>query len=278
MSTDKITLTESFYKTADALQTRIRIHEQYTEPAVDFNAWVLDQIRWRGDEVVLDVGCGAGSYMAPTQARGGRYLAGDLSHGMLKGLDTAAPRLNLDAQQLPLADNSVDVILANHMLYHVPNQPAAVAEFARVLRPGGYLLASTNSIYNLRQYHQLRVEACQALGVPSRPPEEWISFPFSAENGAEVIGRAFPNVKTHLLESALVFPHAQPVLDYFRSMQMGIEPELIAHGRTWAEFEGYVAAVLATHFASHPTWPVAKKAAVFVAQKPIQSTASADLV
>jgi 2-polyprenyl-3-methyl-5-hydroxy-6-metoxy-1,4-benzoquinol methylase len=58
----------------------------------------------------------------------------------------------------------VDVILANHMLYHVPNQPAAVAEFARVLRPGGYLLASTNSIHNLYQYHQLRVDALLALG------------------------------------------------------------------------------------------------------------------
>jgi ubiquinone/menaquinone biosynthesis C-methylase UbiE len=260
-------LTESFYKTADALQTRIRIHEQYTEPAVDFNAWVLDQIPWRGGEVVLDVGCGAGVYIAPVLARGGRYLAGDLSHGMLKGLDTAVPRLNLDAQQLPLADKSVDVILANHMLYHVPNQPAAVAEFARVLRPGGYLLASTNSIHNLYQYHQLRVDALRALGIPTPPPEDWISAAFSAENGAEIIGHAFPNVKTHLLESALVFPHAQPVLDYLRSMRMGIEPNLIAHSRTWAEFEGHVAAVLATHFASHPSWRVGKRAAVFVAQK-----------
>jgi len=38
-----------------------------------------------------------------------------------------------DAQALPFADHSFDAIIANHMLYHVPNRPAAYAEFCRVL-------------------------------------------------------------------------------------------------------------------------------------------------
>jgi len=50
-----------------------------------------------------------------------------------------------DAQWLPFADASFDCILAMHMLYHVPDRDLAIAEMRRVLRPGGVLLALTNS-------------------------------------------------------------------------------------------------------------------------------------
>jgi predicted TPR repeat methyltransferase len=60
--------------------------------------WVLDQISWRGDERAVDVGCGAGAYAAAARARTRHYVAGDLSAGMLRGIDTP-DRLNLDAQR-----------------------------------------------------------------------------------------------------------------------------------------------------------------------------------
>lgn len=47
--------------------------------------------------------------------------------------------------RLPLGDGGVDVVLAMHMLYHVPDVPAPVAELRRIVKPGGTLLASTNS-------------------------------------------------------------------------------------------------------------------------------------
>ena len=50
-----------------------------------------------------------------------------------------------DVQQIPLATGSVDVALAMHMLYHVPNIPQALQELRRIVRPGGKLLALTHS-------------------------------------------------------------------------------------------------------------------------------------
>jgi len=48
-----------------------------------------------------------------------------------------------EAQALPFAEHSFDAIIANHMLYYVPNRPVAYAEFCRVLKPSGRLYAVT---------------------------------------------------------------------------------------------------------------------------------------
>jgi len=56
-----------------------------------------------------------------------------------------------DARSIPLADASVDVVLANHMLYHGPNRPGAFAEIRRVLRPGGLVRAATIGTNHLRE-------------------------------------------------------------------------------------------------------------------------------
>ena len=45
-----------------------------------------------------------------------------------------------EAAQLPFADGVFDVVMANHILYHVPDMESAIAEMKRVLKPGGHLL------------------------------------------------------------------------------------------------------------------------------------------
>ena len=49
-----------------------------------------------------------------------------------------------DAQALPFADHTFDAVIANHMLYHVPDRPRAYVEVARVLKEDGVLYAATN--------------------------------------------------------------------------------------------------------------------------------------
>jgi ubiquinone/menaquinone biosynthesis C-methylase UbiE len=143
--TDRHHLTRATYATNAALEVRIRTHERYTVPKIDFAEWVLELIPWRGGEVVLDLGCGSGLYRAPLLARIGRHgrlVSADLSFGMLQQLAARSPaepnrRLNADAMNLPLPSDSLDVVLANHVLYHLPDIGRGVAEIHRVLRPGG---------------------------------------------------------------------------------------------------------------------------------------------
>jgi ubiquinone/menaquinone biosynthesis C-methylase UbiE len=210
MRSDDADYVKEQYATDNNLATRIRTHELYTEPKLDFIDWVLGQISWRGDELVVDVGCGAGAYVAAVQARAHRYIAGDLSYGMLQTV-TAPVRVNLDAQRLPLAGGRVDVLLANHMLYHVPDKEQALAEFARVLRPGGVLLAATNSAHNMRELPALAQQIAR-LARDMTP----LHYPldFTLENGAALLQRHFSHVEREGVASALVFREAQPLIDY----------------------------------------------------------------
>jgi ubiquinone/menaquinone biosynthesis C-methylase UbiE len=89
---------------------------------------------------VADVGCGPGRDLAALRARGLRAIGLDLSLGMLEagGMPGVA---QADMRALPLPDAALDAVWCQAALLHLPlpDVPAALAEFARVLRWGGAL-------------------------------------------------------------------------------------------------------------------------------------------
>lgn len=99
----------------------------------------------RPGEALLDVGTGAGAVAAAAQGRGCVVIAVDPEADMLELAGVAAPGAVLvraALPSLPLADASVDVVVANFVLNHVPDADDAVRELGRVLRPDGRLGAS----------------------------------------------------------------------------------------------------------------------------------------
>ena len=149
-------VTEQLYATGDKLAARQSIY-RFAESRVRASDWALDRFPWEGGERVVDVGCGNGRYLQLARERGASSVVGcDLAAGMLAGIDRAAagPLLvQADAQSLPLATGSVDVALAMHMLYHVPDRARAIREIRRVVRPGGVALVLTNSLSHLSLIH-----------------------------------------------------------------------------------------------------------------------------
>lgn len=95
----------------------------------------------RRGEVVLDPGCGTGWQAAGLRraAPGVAVLGLDLSAGMLGRARAAGawPLVQADAGWLPLADGSVDLVVTRGVLHHLPDVVGALAEWRRVLRPGG---------------------------------------------------------------------------------------------------------------------------------------------
>jgi SAM-dependent methyltransferase len=94
---------------------------------------------------------------------------------------------------LPFRDGAFDVVLAAHMLYHVPDRAAAVRELRRVLTAGGTCVAVTNGARHLRSLREL-VEAAVGKAAPGwrmRSPSE---LAFAAENAAAQLGAAFGSV------------------------------------------------------------------------------------
>jgi arsenite methyltransferase len=99
------------------------------------------------DGTALDVGSGPGNVtasLARAAGPGGLALGVDISEPMLARAVRAesGPQvgfLRADAQRLPLRDNTVDAITSLAVLQLIPDPAAALAEMARVLRPGGRL-------------------------------------------------------------------------------------------------------------------------------------------
>jgi SAM-dependent methyltransferase len=108
------------------------------------------------DPLVVNVGCGLAAQ--PEQAVPGRYLATDIR--VLPGaVDFAS-----DATSLPLADASVDAVVSLELLEHVPRPHAVVAEFGRVLRPGGRVVISVPSAVPRHDAHDYWRFTAEGLG------------------------------------------------------------------------------------------------------------------
>lgn len=89
---------------------------------------------------VLDLCCGQGTLTARLVATGHGVSGLDFSPDMLERAKTAAPGADLtegDAQDLPYEDATFDAVVCNFGVMHIPDQPKALAEVARVLKPGG---------------------------------------------------------------------------------------------------------------------------------------------
>jgi ubiquinone/menaquinone biosynthesis C-methylase UbiE len=126
---------------------------------IDFGAIGQDQVtgklrkalgRWPdrpfGD--ALEIGAGTGYFSLNLMQAGliDRATATDISPGMLATLEENAGRLGLEvgtaaaeAETLPFADESFDLVFGHAVLHHIPDLRRAFSEFARVLRPGGTL-------------------------------------------------------------------------------------------------------------------------------------------
>ncbi|MFQ5434985.1 MAG: class I SAM-dependent methyltransferase [Anaerolineae bacterium] len=264
--TNQAHLKDLSYKTQDKLNVRIDTHQKYTKPPVNFIRWVMDAIPWQGDEVALDVGCGSGNYVELGRRYGRTYLAGDLSLGMLQELTQPdLIRINLDAQRLPFANDTADVILANHMIYHIPDKTAALTEFRRVLRPNGRLLAATNSVHSMSELRHLVPQACQRLNIEPFNMLETATGGFTLENGRALLQTHFSRVSRHDLPAALVFPQAQPVLDYINSSRDWYESKLQDLVK-WEELLSAMEGILDEHIAQHGEFRVNKLSGIFVCQ------------
>jgi ubiquinone/menaquinone biosynthesis C-methylase UbiE len=220
-ATDRRGLTEQQYADSGNLVARQSIYA-FQRPVSDIWNGSLDLAELRGDEKILDIGCGNGLYLGVLRARGhqGPILAGDLSVGMLRSARPAAgdrPLLVSDVQAIPFAADSFDVTLAMHMLYHVPDRTLAIRELRRVLRPGGVALVVTNSETHFHELDDLLVEcAATATNITRLPARSHIHF--TAESGAPELAAEFASVESRDFVSRLVVDQVTPALDYARSM------------------------------------------------------------
>ncbi len=271
--TDKDYLTNNLYDKHEKLNIRILTHEDYTQPETDFKNWVLDLVTWQGNETVVDLGCGSGFYINAVMDRlkaEGRLICTDLAFGMLKEVKETVEQhdwlLNASAINIPFPDNSVDITLANHMLYHLPDIPAGLQEIHRVLVPGGHLIAATNGSDSMKRFSDEMERAAEHLGFPIEFSPHFARRNFSLENGHDILAEWFPEVILHTFESALVFPETKPVLRYLNSLQEFFAPSL-PEEISWEALMSQVEIQVDEVIKQEGEYRVPKLTGAFVAQK-----------
>jgi ubiquinone/menaquinone biosynthesis C-methylase UbiE len=177
------------YSTDNNLSKRIAIH-QFSNSPVSWPDWYFRHVRFGPKCRILDIGCGNGflwvgrtSLVNPDC----HVELADASPGMIeaarRSLEQAGANWHFRVaaiEALPYPDSSFDIVMANHMLYHVSDIHAGVRELARVVKPDGYLLASTNGVRHMQQLYGWMIQA--QLPAASRLAARTAGF--RLENGA----------------------------------------------------------------------------------------------
>lgn len=219
------------YAHAGNLNARIALHARFSTNNGSWQAFVLDHLLALGETArVLEVGCGSVALWRECVARvpaGWQVTLTDLSPGMWaqaqQALEQVAPgdaRFSFqtaDAMALPFDNGAFDGVIANHMLYHVPDVAQGIGELRRVLRPGGRLFAATNGEGHMREQWTL-VE--RYAGDESSDWHTVLSRAFSLQNGKALLRAQFDHVELYDYPNALVVTEVEPLVAYAASMEL----------------------------------------------------------
>lgn len=212
------------YRDASNLRARQELHARFSTNSKDINQWILEQLDLPADARILELGCGPGrmwgSILERIPDRWDITLT-DFSPGMVENARRNLASANrpfdfrvMDAQEIEFEDNTFDGVIANYMLYHVPDKPKAFSEIERVLKPGAKLYAMTNGANHLREIAGLK----EMLMLPDERKSELVPvLSFSLENGAEQLVPWFDEVEIRRFDDSLVVTEVEPLVAYILS-------------------------------------------------------------
>jgi len=271
LRTDRDYLLGRQYRDSTNLNARLSIHQRFSVNRYGWHRWIFDQFDGRDYNRILELGSGNGELWLEFRrvlfrslqniARippGWRITITDLSAGML---EEASERLShvpqvveasvVDAQELPFASRSFDVVIANAMLYHVPDRPRAFREIRGVLDPDGTLYAATFGADHMWELDALVNGSDDDFGYGSE---------FTLENGSEQLNQFFDNVRLVRYEDALEVTDPEAAIAYLGSTRRvhGLGPG--AHKLVADRVYG--------HFRRSPVLHVTKSAGMFIARGP----------
>ena len=183
------------YASEERLAKRNQTYRELLEGVNPEDA-VFQAVREADPRRFLDAGCGMGELAERVQRElGVEVVAVDISPRMVeltraRGIDAS----EADVQALPFEDASFDCVAANWVLYHVPDLDRGVRELARVLKPGGRLVAATLGDANMQELWDL-------LGG-----EVTAGLSFGYDNGEAALAPHFTRIERREANGTVVFP------------------------------------------------------------------------
>lgn len=248
------------YQNASNISARINLHRLYSQNKQGWFPWILENCHLAPRMNILETGCGDGTLWCEAKKQFSQnncpdhtkahdqqldllktcsIMLTDISEGMLRDARRAIGDgdefsfRECFCEALPFADESFDLVLANHVLFYCSDVTQACREAARVLKPGGRFLCSTYGADHMKEISRLVSDFDSRIVLSA----DCLYERFGRENGAEILAPYFSDVKWLSYEDSLLVPDAEPLILYILSCHGNQNQYLLDH---FAEFRSFV--------------------------------------
>ena len=170
-------------------------------------------------DTATELGCGTGDMWKDKEAMiasCSKLVLSDFSAGMVKvsketvGIHDNVEYQVIDIQDIPFGDETFDIVIANMMLYHVPDLHRALTEVRRVLKKGGKFYCATYGEHGITEY---LTTLYSEYGV-----EDSINKNFTLQNGYEMLGKVFSKVEKLEYVDSLQVREVDDMVEYIYSL------------------------------------------------------------
>ena len=251
----------SQYRSATNLSARIALHSLYSTNPEGWFPWLYRKLELAPGMRVLEVGCGDGALWTCRHEELPHPISivlSDISDGMIRDVrrnirqDLQSFTFQVfDCANIPYADNTFDLVIANHVLFYADDLPGTLQELARVLRPGGRFICSS---YSSRHMHEIR-DLVRLFDSHISLSQGHLYERFGLENGQSLLSPVFSSVRLLRYEDGLRITDPQPLIEYILSCHGNQNQYLV---NRYKEFQSFVKEQVGNEFY------VTKDAGIFV--------------
>ena len=184
-----------------------------------FGNWIVSNYRIDKGMKVLELGCGTGDMWKNKDGLinlCSQIILSDFSEGMVStaknnigDFDNVEYKV-IDIQEIPYEDETFDVVIANMMLYHVPDINKGLEQVRRVLKKGGVFYCATYGEHGIIEYLS---KILSVYGV-----EDNINKNFTLQNGYEILNKTFSSVEKLEYVDSLAVTNIDDMVEYIYSL------------------------------------------------------------
>jgi len=209
------------YSDDKGLAARRNLYAKHGTNKQAFSDWLWEQYDFSDSCRILELGCGNGAQwenVIDGMPCGCSVILSDFSDGMVEIVKEKYAKYQafsfwqIDIQEIPMLDETFDGVIANHMLYHIPDLPKALSEVRRVLKAGGRFYSSTVGNGGVRSFLH---EQLKRINPDTEAFTQQIAF--NLQNGFELLGQYFSDVKRLDFKNSLAITETRDLVDWIES-------------------------------------------------------------
>ena len=214
---------KSQYLNSSNISARINLHKEYAVNKKGWFPWLFEQCQIQPGDTILEIGCGDASLWRENRERipeNIKIILSDLSDGMMRDVKRSIGKKDerfrfdvMDAHQIHMPDASVDLLIANHVLFYCEDLQQVFREIKRVLKPDGIFICSTYSGSHMKEISDLVKEFDDRIVLSA----DRLYERFGKENGKELLQKEFRDIVWVQYEDHLSVTDADALLAYILS-------------------------------------------------------------